>query len=472
MMRARFASVSLLACCTAVHAAEPLVSFSDAAGCKLQTSADGARRLREIASQGRVLWEGACRGGWIDGPGVLRHEGLADENGRKRRYAFFLTGVAQSGLREGNWMRESFNMFTDSSRYWTSLATLKYGGGVARGGAVQREVRSNNEFSAMFRRYLAEVDRELAQRPTTPTADSRDALPPPPAPPEPAIAADPSPPAQAAATPAPAAAAATPAPAAPPIAATPMVAAPAASVPAAVAPAAKPPATASPPVSAAAPVAAPSATPERNRPAPAPPAAAREPPAAPVAQARSGAPLPAPPVSRDEPRPVVSASASRFSGSLAPPSGTGLRPSAGLGLKPREPLSGPPGPQLLEQLQGCSMDMINGVVIGREPSTATRGQPVRVTGWAVDPRERNIPARAWIRLAAITRDGGVTADVVRNVERPDVAQVLGDEAYRQSGFDIQVGTADLPAGDYIVGIVQQAGDAMLICQSMARLTLR
>ena len=114
----------MLAGTTASPAAEPLVSFTESRGCRIIGSPSSVARLQEIAAQGTVTWDGKCINGLIDGQGALRHQGVVRENERNRRYAFFLTGSAAAGKLQGTWLRETFNMFEDSAKYWTSLATI------------------------------------------------------------------------------------------------------------------------------------------------------------------------------------------------------------------------------------------------------------------------------------------------------------------------------------------------------------
>lgn len=144
------------------RAAEPLAEFVESRGCRLLAAPTSVARLREIAAQGSVTWDGACRGGLIDGSGTLRHQGRAPEKEKIRHYAFHLSGSASKGMRQGTWRREAFNMFEGSSKYWTSLGTVVYVDGLAKGAPKLLEARSNADFSASFREFLASVDQSLA----------------------------------------------------------------------------------------------------------------------------------------------------------------------------------------------------------------------------------------------------------------------------------------------------------------------
>ena len=125
-------------------------------------SVRSARRLKEIAAQGSVTWDGQCRNGLIDGPGVLRHQGSTLENDRTRHYAFYLSGNASAGKRIGPWLRESFNKFADSHQYWTSITAIPYVDGVATDPLRHVAIRSDADFSAPFRELLRAIDRKPA----------------------------------------------------------------------------------------------------------------------------------------------------------------------------------------------------------------------------------------------------------------------------------------------------------------------
>ena len=161
-MRPCIALASVTLAVTTANATPSLLEFTESGGCKLRGSMSSVARLKEIAAQGKVAWQGACVGGFVDGPGVLWHEGSIAEGGRNRRFAFLLSGTARTGLRSGAWTRESFNMFGDSSRYWTSIASINYVNGAAKGPAIFLEVRERNDFSPRFREFLATVDAEIA----------------------------------------------------------------------------------------------------------------------------------------------------------------------------------------------------------------------------------------------------------------------------------------------------------------------
>ncbi len=145
---------------TTAHPSEALVEFAESRGCRVLASVRSATRLKEIAAQGSVTWDGQCRNGLIDGPGVLRHQGSTREKDRTRHYAFYLSGNASAGKRIGLWRRESFNKFADNHQYRASITSIPYVDGVATDPLRQIAIRSDADFSASFRELLRAIDRK------------------------------------------------------------------------------------------------------------------------------------------------------------------------------------------------------------------------------------------------------------------------------------------------------------------------
>ena len=423
-MKARVALllILLLAGLTAtpVRAADALLTFTEAGACKLLSAKETVTRLNEIAAQGSVTWQGKCADGFIDGPGVLRHQGVVRENERMRRYAFYLSGTAKAGVRLGTWRRETFNMFEDSTRYWTSLATIDYVDGIAKGSPKLAQVRSNADFTSAFRQLLAETDARLAavrDRPGQPTearapagADSPTE--------QPAIAPD-----------------AKPVPQVGGIAAAP---------------------GSREPVPAAEAVRPGMALSQFGRTAPAlrgtgmsaPPGA-------------SASAIASPPGRQPGP---AAGSALAFQGS-------GLKPAGETGLRPAAPAQ-PAQQQILEQMAGCFVDEINGTVVGADAIVASAAQTLRIAGWAADPLQPRIPEQAWVRLYDRGGGPGLLLVMPRNTDRPDVARALGHPAYARAGFTLSLEPGQLAPGEYTVAIVQQFGADLAVCAITGRLSLR
>lgn len=430
-MRLCIALVSVTIAVTTANAAPPLLEFTESGGCKLRGTMSSVARLKEIATQGKVAWQGACVGGYIDGPGVLWHEGSIAEGARNRRFVFLLAGNARTGLRSGAWTRESFNMFGDSSRYWTSVATINYVNGAAKGPTIFREARDTSDFSPPFREFLAKVDAEVA------------------------AAGKPAPGAVRGAAPT-----------------------EATKAPHAVKPAGTTRAAMSPPA-----------------PTPAPgPDTATTSGASAVAPSLMSAQLPtsaAKPVQSASPPETSEAIALAAPAPSTPPVAAArisigpelreshLQPLAEPG-RPLPPPAPPPMPQqqLLQQLGACNIEQINGELVREYSVEIPALQAVQVIGWATDPhKSRNaepprIPEEAWLRFYDRGGGPGLLVNMPRNSERPDVARALGHPAHAKAGFRVTVEPGRLQPGEYSVAILQRIGTNLAVCSSTARLRLK
>jgi hypothetical protein len=410
--------------CGAAHAASVDTSgFIESGGCRVLGSESSIARMREISSQGTVTWVGRCVNGLIDGPGVLRHEGVeSTESARVRRFAFWLSGTAQAGRRVGFWRRESVNRFEDSPRVWTSLAEIRYVDGAARGAVRDLPVRGPDVFSPAFRALITRFEsahpRETAAAPAG-------------APPAPAAAP--------AVTPAPDDSRKADAPASVPAAPRQP---PAPSVP-----------DAAPPTSAITPAQPAPATPGTPTPAapplPSPSLAHRTLPVGPSVPPPSGAP------SRD-----------RGLKHLAPP-GTAL------------PAPAPPplaGQRLLEQPTDCRLERINDHPVGEDWIELPSREALRVTGWAVDPLRDAlrgppvVPPQAWLRI--YQRGGaGLLLPLQRLAARKDAAQIPRTGPEFAGAFAVTVESGRLKSGDYSVAIVQRLDNDLAVCISLGRMRL-
>ncbi len=399
-------------------AADATAEFVESRGCRIVGSERSIRRLREIAAHGSVTWDGECRNGLIHGPGSLRHQGSTRENDRTRHYAFYLNGIAKAGRRDGNWRRESFNMFEDSTQYWTSLTAIPYVDGVARDPLTPIRVRGKADFTPAFQALLDGVDRKLA------AAQSRNAS-------------------AASGNPLPAIVPPAPSPGKP-------AAKPAADAREAVTQSAKPtnsmasqPAT-TPPVAAvtiAAAPAAPGSSPTANRAAP----LSAAPPAAADAEADVESRLPG---NRLNPY----GSTAMWLGQITPPV-TQER-------------------KVIAQTRVCAVDSINNAAARDLPIAVAQSEALKIEGWAADPRAARIPEKAWIRLYGSSGGPGLLIDLPRNTDRPDVARTLGDPAYVKAGFRVELAPGRLPTGDYTVAIIQQLGEELAVCQTAGKLRIR
>jgi hypothetical protein len=143
-----------------VFAAPKLATFVEANGCKLRGDEGAVNRLKEFAAAGAVVWEGQCKGGFIEGAGMLREEGAFTVDGKTKKFAYFLSGSARKGLREGQWKRETFERFAGSPRFYTSASMLNYVDGVAKGKPRLLAITALDQLTPAFRQLVIDAQRD------------------------------------------------------------------------------------------------------------------------------------------------------------------------------------------------------------------------------------------------------------------------------------------------------------------------
>ena len=141
-------------------AAPKLTVFVEAGGCKLYGTEAAIQRLRRVAREGRVHWEGRCKQGLIEGPGVLREEGTQTRDGRTVKYVYFYSGSARQGLRVGRWQRERFERAAGSPRFYTAASTQEFHGGVAKGKPRLLTLGGLAELTPAFRQLVINAQQE------------------------------------------------------------------------------------------------------------------------------------------------------------------------------------------------------------------------------------------------------------------------------------------------------------------------
>lgn len=113
----------------------------------------------------------------------------------------------------------------------------------------------------------------------------------------------------------------------------------------------------------------------------------------------------------------------------------------------------------------CSLDALNGK--RGETVALPAGGTALFGGWVADAG-KNVPTGAMLVL-----DKGAdsyAAPLVAGAHRPDVAAALGSEALAQSGFNLKLDLAGVPAGAYRV-VITFAGDAPTYCDLKTSLVL-
>lgn len=179
-MPIRLIPVLLLAAALLPAAQAATQSFTESKGCKMLGSAPVIKRLQQFAAEGSVTWDGPCKNGLIDGKGVLREEGASTAGGKTKNYAYFFSGTARKGQRQGLWKRESFERFADSAVFYTTASTLKFVDGVAKGKPARIALQSLDQLTPAFRAYIIAAQPAAKPANTALLADAAPVVNPPP----------------------------------------------------------------------------------------------------------------------------------------------------------------------------------------------------------------------------------------------------------------------------------------------------
>jgi hypothetical protein len=405
-----------------------LVEFVESSGCKLLASESAVRRMREIDTVGSVTWDGNCVGGLISGAGVLRQEGMFAEGNRNKRFAYYLSGIAQRGIRTGRWTRETFDRFVDSPQAWTSLARVEFVNGVSTGAPRPVPVGGTDQHSNSFRSRILDPESKRAQLgetadalPSLTIADTLSRMP------EPAASALAS---SGAATIAPATGAARSAsplsafsgtpPSVPSPTTKPTEAASAASVPAT-------------PTDVAVAAPAPFTIPATTRPA--------------------------------KPSPATVAATASVASAVPPPVSNVREVAVMVATEMPASMVGQP----FAFGTGCYTDTLDGEIWSREVLTAKDRKSMRIVGWGVDDEEKKLSEATYLRLENSNGQRFYVATIPEN--RPDVAKYLGLPDLIKSGYWALVSAEGMPPGDYEVAILMNSIGRNVLCSNGRKLRI-
>lgn len=121
--------------------------------------------------------------------------------------------------------------------------------------------------------------------------------------------------------------------------------------------------------------------------------------------------------------------------------------------------------------ESCVIGSINGMhydkTISLKPGTA-----IDLEGWLIDKMSQTVPDQAWIVLAGEGAVGSYQVPIKRHEQRPDVSQYFGRvPGYMDSGFSVDIASANMLAGTYHIYIVFKHGDVDYTCDNGRRLKL-
>lgn len=96
----------------------------------------------------------------------------------------------------------------------------------------------------------------------------------------------------------------------------------------------------------------------------------------------------------------------------------------------------------------CFLDVINGAA--PQSITVKNGDEISFGGWVSDAGNQ-VPTGAQLLLRGQT--ASYTAPLVAGGDRPDVADILKNEALSKSGYNLTIKLADVVAGEYELSIL-------------------
>lgn len=124
-----------------------------------------------------------------------------------------------------------------------------------------------------------------------------------------------------------------------------------------------------------------------------------------------------------------------------------------------------------QQNKSCNIERANGTLFWPDQPRVSKANTVEISGWIVDEASQSIPDQVKLRLQTADGRAAWEQEIVKRVDRQDVANNLGVDAYAKAGFTVSLDIAELPAGDYVIYLAfdDPAGEA--ICGIGRRLTI-
>lgn len=118
---------------------------------------------------------------------------------------------------------------------------------------------------------------------------------------------------------------------------------------------------------------------------------------------------------------------------------------------------------------GCYMDTLDGQLWEGAVLTVRDRKSLRIQGWAVDDEGKKLPEASYLRFE--NSDGRRFYAPTIPEDRPDVARHFGVPAFARAGYRAVVSAENLPAGEYEVMILMNAGGRNMLCGNGRRLKL-
>ncbi len=118
---------------------------------------------------------------------------------------------------------------------------------------------------------------------------------------------------------------------------------------------------------------------------------------------------------------------------------------------------------------GCYMDTLDGQLWEAAVLTVGSHKSIEIHGWAVDDEGRRLPEATFVRLEGSTGKRYYAATTSR--DRPDVAKYFGNAMFLRSGYRALVSAETVPAGEYEVVVLMNAGGRNILCGNGRKLKI-
>lgn len=121
--------------------------------------------------------------------------------------------------------------------------------------------------------------------------------------------------------------------------------------------------------------------------------------------------------------------------------------------------------------ESCVIGSINSMHYDKTISLKP-GAVIDLEGWLIDKMSQTVPDQAWIVLAGEDAARSYQVPITRHEKRPDVSQHFGGVAgYMDSGFSVDIASANMLTGTYHIYIVFKHGGMDYTCDNGRRLKL-
>jgi hypothetical protein len=123
-----------------------------------------------------------------------------------------------------------------------------------------------------------------------------------------------------------------------------------------------------------------------------------------------------------------------------------------------------------EDVGSCSIDVVNNVMLGNSSEVAVkRADGLSVDGWAFD--EKGAALSNVVVLQLVNGEERYYAQLNRHGGREDLIKAFGKSELANAGYAAAVDIATLPAGQYVIQVVQKSSGKNLVCNTNRKLNL-